>query len=92
MIQLSEIAAMALLASLQAGGVEFNKGLRLKQEDRKFTLHIDTPGENDRITWQSKTPLLIVDQDLEAEIGDMLVDVEERGEENRLVIRRTIAE
>jgi hypothetical protein len=89
MIQVSELAAMALLGSLQSSGVRPDKGLRIKQEGNQFTLHVDTPNENDHITWYNKSPLIIVDPDTEAEIGAGLIDVEE-GPEARLVLRHNV--
>jgi hypothetical protein len=91
-IQVSEIAAIALLESLQASGVEPDKGLRLKKEDDKLTLKVATPNKDDRVVWHNKCAVLIVDQDTEEEIGDALVDVDEKPEEARLVLRRHIQE
>jgi hypothetical protein len=87
-IQVSEIAAIALLESLQASGVEPDKGLRLKKEDSNFILKVDSSSSNDRVIWHDKCTVLIVDQDTEEEIGDALVDVDEQPEEARLVLRR----
>ncbi len=92
MIQVSEMAAIALLESLQASGVEPDKGLRLKKEDSKLTLKVDTPDNNDRVIWHSKCAVLIVDRDTEEKIGDALVDVDEKPEDARLVLRRHVRE
>ena len=92
MIHVSEIAAIVLLESLQASGVEPNKGLRLKKQDRRLTLKVDTANDNDRVIWHNKCAVLIVDQDTEEEIGDAMVDVDEKPEEARLVLRRHIQE
>jgi hypothetical protein len=86
-IQVSEIAAMAILETLQASGVGPDKGLRLKQEDIGLSLRIDAPKDNDNVTWHNKSVILIVDRDTEKNIGDALVDVDESSEEARLVLR-----
>jgi hypothetical protein len=86
------MAAIALLESLQASGVEPDKGLCIKREDSKLTLKVDTPNNHDRVIWHNKSAVLIVDQDTEEEIGDALVDVDEKPEEARLVLRRHIQE
>jgi hypothetical protein len=87
MIQVSEIAAIAILETLQASGVGPDKGLRLKREDVGLSLHIDTPKDNDNVIWQNKSVVLIFDHDTEEKVGDALVDVEEGPEEARLVLR-----
>jgi hypothetical protein len=87
MIQVSEIAAMVLLETLQASGVGPEKGLRLKREDIGLSLRIDVPKNNDNIIWHNKSVVLIVDKDTEKKVGDALVDVEEGPEEPRLVLR-----
>jgi hypothetical protein len=90
MIQVSEIAAMAILETLQASGAGPNKGLRLKRENAGLSLRIDAPQDNDSIVWHNKSIVLIVDRDTEKKVGDALVDVEEGPEEARLVLRHKI--
>lgn len=90
MIQMSSIAEMVLLESLQASNVDSNAGLRLRRDDNGFTLNIDTPGDNDHVFWNEETPVLIIDKKLEESVGDMLVDIEE--ESDRLVIRHNASE
>jgi hypothetical protein len=91
-IQVSEIAAIALLESLQASGVGADRGLRLKKEDNKMTLKVDNPKNNDRVIRYDECTVLIVDQDTEEKIGDATVDVDKKSEEARLVLRRHIQE
>ena len=90
MIQISEIAAMAILETLQASGVGPDKGLRLKREDIGLSLRIDKPKDYDNVIWCNKSVVLIVDKDTEKKMGDALVDVDEGPEEARLVLRRNI--
>lgn len=90
MIQVSEIAAMAILEALAASGVEPDKGLRLKREVMGFSLSIDTPADNDSIIYRSQSLVLIVDKNTEEEVGDALVDVEDGPEEAHLVLRHKI--
>jgi hypothetical protein len=87
MIQVSEIAAMVILETLQASGAGPDKGLRLKREDIGLSLHIDTPKNNDNIIWHNKSVVLIVDKDTEKRLGEALVDIDEGPEEPRLVLR-----
>ena len=90
MIQVSEIAAMAILETLQASGVGPDKGLRLKREGVGLSLRIDAPKNNDNVIWHNRSIVLIVDHDTEKKVGDALVDVEEGPEEARLVLRHKI--
>jgi hypothetical protein len=87
MIQVSEIAAMVILETLQANGAGPEKGLRLKRESIGLSLHIDVPEESDSIIWHNKNIVLIFDKETEKNEGDALVDVEEGPEEPRLVLR-----
>lgn len=91
MIEVSEIARMVILETLQTSGAGPNKGLRLKQEDKGVTLHVDVPKNDDQVTWHNKSIVLIVDQDTEGKIGNAVVDVEEGTEEARLVLRHKIS-
>jgi hypothetical protein len=90
LIQVSDIAAMAILEALAASGVKPDKGLRLKREGMGFSLSIDTPADNDTITYRSKSMVLIVNRGTEEEVGDALVDVEDGPEEAHLVLRYKI--
>jgi len=90
MIRVSEIAAMAILETLQASGIGPDNGLRLKQEDIGLSLRIDTPKNDDKVTWHNKSIVLIVDQDTEKKMGDALIDIEEGPKEPRLVLRHKV--
>lgn len=88
MVRVSEIAAMAILETLQASGAGPHKGLRLKREDAGLSLRIDEPNNNDSVICHQKSVVLIVDKDTEIKVGDALVDVEDGPEEACLVLRR----
>lgn len=90
MIGLSELAAMALVESLEASGVDPEKGLRLKPEGGELALQLDSPGDNDRIIWHNGAIALIVDKDIEAKIGDAIIDVEDDPNEPYLALRRNV--
>jgi hypothetical protein len=90
MIGLSELAAMVLVESLEASSVGPEKGLRLKPEDGELALRLDSPGDNDRIIWHNGLIALIVDKDIEAKIGDAIIDVEYDPNEPYLALRRNV--
>jgi hypothetical protein len=91
MIQVSEIAAMVILETLQENGSGPEKGFRLKREENGVSLSIDTPNKDDNIIWHNKSIVLIVDKDTEKKVGDALVDIENGAEEPRLVLRHKIS-
>ncbi len=88
MIGLSDLAAMVMVESMEASGVGKGQGLRLKMKGEQLALQIDSPGDNDRVIWHNGAIALIVDKELEAEIGDAYIDVEDDPEEPYLAIRR----
>lgn len=87
MVELSELAATALVESVHASGVGVDKGFRLRKQEDKFALEIDSPAENDRVIKHQDAVVLIVDQGVEEEIGDVLIDVEERPGGPQLIMR-----
>lgn len=90
MIGLSEIAAKALVESLQEIGVGSEKGLRLSLKGDQPVLELDNLGKNDHLIMHNGAIALIVDKDIEAEIGDAFIDVEGDSDDPYLSIRRNI--
>lgn len=87
MIQVSELAGIALVESLRASGVSPDQGFRLRQEENQFSLEIGSPAENDRVIKRDETIMLIVDRGVENQLGDTLIDVEDSPEGPQLVLR-----
>ena len=87
MIQVSDLAANALVQSLEASGVEPDKGFRLTKQEDRFALEIDSPAEDDRVIRHEGAIALIVDQNTEEEVGDALIDVEDRPDGPQLMMR-----
>jgi hypothetical protein len=87
MIEVSELAANVLVQSLAASGVEPEKGFRLTRKEDKFALEIDTPAEDDQVIKHEGSIALMVDQGIEEEVGDVLIDVEERADGPQLTMR-----
>jgi len=87
MIEVSELAASALVQSLQMSGVESAKGFRLTKQEDKFALEIDNPAEDDRVIRHEGSIALMVDQGTEEEVGDVLIDVEDRPGGPQLMMR-----
>jgi len=86
-IEVSELAANALAQSLQMSGVEPEKGFRLTKQEDIFALEIDSPAGEDRVIQHEGTIVLMVDQDTEHEVGDVLIDVEDRPDGPQLMMR-----
>ncbi|MFP3880661.1 MAG: hypothetical protein ACLFVA_06885 [Dehalococcoidia bacterium] len=87
MIEVSELAANALVQSLEASGVEPQKGFRLTKQEDRFALEIDSPAQDDRVIRHAGAIALIVDQSIEEEVGDAVIDVEDRPEGPELMMR-----
>jgi hypothetical protein len=87
MIEVSDLAANALVQSLNASGVSPDKGFRLTKKEDRFALEIDSPAEEDRVIKHEGAIALMVDQGIEEEVGDVLIDVEERPEGPQLMMR-----
>ena len=87
MVEVSELAASVLVQSLQASGVSSDEGFRLRKREDGFALEVDSPAENDRVIRQGGAIALIVDQGIEDEVGDVLIDVEERPDGPQLMMR-----
>jgi len=87
MIEVSDLAANALVQSLEASGVEPDKGFRLTKKEDRFALEIDSPAEDDRVIKHGEAIALMVDQGTEEEVGDVLIDVEERADGPQLMMR-----
>ena len=87
MIELSELAANALVQSLKASGVEPDKGFRLTKKEDRFALEIDSLAEDDRVIKHEGAIALMVDQGTEEKVGDVLIDVEEGADGPHLMMR-----
>jgi hypothetical protein len=87
MIEVSELAANALVQSLNVSGVSPDKGFRLTKKEDRFALEIDSPAEDDRVIKHEGAIALMVDQGTEEEVGDVLIDVEERADGPQLMMR-----
>jgi len=87
MIEVSEPAANALAQSLQMSGVKSQRGFRLTKQEDRFALEIDSPAREDRVVKHEGTIVLMVDQGTEEEVGDVLIDVEDRPDGPQLMMR-----
>jgi hypothetical protein len=86
MIELSELAATALVEALEASGVIPGQCLRLEEEGSQFKLQLDRPGEHDRVIRHNGVMVIIVADDVEAKIGNALIDIENGSDESYLAI------
>ena len=87
MIEVSELAATAMVQSLRASNVPSDRGFRLREREDKFSLEIDSPTENDRVIRHEEAIVLIVDPDVEDKVGDVVIDVEEMPDGPQLMMR-----
>ena len=90
MISISQLAASVLFKTLQESKVPPEQSLRLGREKEGFVLQLDSPVKRDRIIRYQGAIVLIVNRDLENELGDVRIDVEETTEGRDLVMRRCV--
>jgi hypothetical protein len=86
MIEVSELAATAMVQSLCASNVPSGQGFRLRKREDKFSLEIDSPTENDRVIRHEEAIVLIVDPGVEDEVGDVVIDVQEMPDGHQLMM------
>jgi len=87
MIEVTELAANVLVQSLNMSGVSPDKGFRLTKQEDRFALKIDSPVAADRVVEHGGAVALMVDEGIEKEVGDVLIDVEDRPDGPQLMIR-----
>ena len=87
MIQMTELAANVLVQSLHVSGVSPEKGFRLTKKEDKFALEIDSPAEDDRVIEHGGAIALMVGEGIEKEVGDVVIDVEDRPDGPQIMMR-----
>lgn len=73
-------------------GVEPEKGFLLTKQEDRFALEIDSPAEDDRVIRHEGAIALMVDQGTKEEVGDVLIDVEDRPGGPQLMMRSKLPE
>ncbi len=88
MVDITSRAKSVLHEALELSGFGSETGLRLNRQQGNLTLDIDRAGVNDRaITYGSRT-VIIIDRELDHEMGDVCVDIGEDPNGPELVVRR----
>ena len=87
MIEMTELAANVLVQSLHASGVSPDKGFRLTKQEDRFALEIDSPAKDDRVIEHGGAVALTVGEGIEKEVGDVLIDVEDRPDGPQIMMR-----
>ncbi len=88
MIKVSDQAAEVLLESLQQSGIAPEEGLRLKAINQGYELALDSPTEGDRVIERDGSTLIIVQEELDAEIGEAVIDVQDTPTGLELTLRK----
>jgi hypothetical protein len=89
MISISQFAASVLYKTLQKSKVREGQSLRLAREKERFVLQVDSPIKTDRVIKYKDTVVLMVNRDLENELGNARIDIEETTEGPDLIMRRS---
>lgn len=88
MIQVSDLAKLALWESLEESGVAPEQGLRLIATHGAFTLDLDYPTDKDRVIQHRDSTVIIVDRETEDLVGDAIIDINEGENGSELVFRK----
>lgn len=87
MISVSRLAASVLLQTIRESQVQQGQTLRLVKEDERFTLKVDKPCQTDLVIRFESIIVLVVDRNLDREIGRGRIDIEETAAGHDLVFR-----
>ena len=74
-IKLSKIAEEVLFQTIVESGIPPGKGLRLKKFEGGLMLSIDSSSQYDRIIKKRDNRLIVVDKELEKQIGSATIDI-----------------
>jgi len=88
MLFLSQEAAAELEGMLERAEAQPTEGLRLRKDGEQLVLQLDRPAESDVVVHIGTRVGIIIDRNVEAGIGESLLDVEQGPEGNRLIIGR----
>jgi len=75
-IEISETALNVLSEGLQASGIKSHEGLRLNEKDDQLILDLDTPKQGDRIICSQDRQVLFIAPEVEANLGNAIIDIE----------------
>jgi len=88
MIKLTELAAMALHATLEAVAASPCQGLRLRREDNRLVLHLDVSNPRDLVIHHQNRIVLIIGPETRIESEDAVIDAEIGHDDPYLVLRK----
>ena len=76
MVEISSAAARTLLQDLRHLGASSDEGLRLTLDmDGEYALVLDSPKAKDRVLRHKQSLVLIVDPEVDATVGDWVLDM-----------------
>ena len=90
MISISQLGASVLYKTLEESEIQSGQSFRLVREEEGFLLKLDSPVKTDRVIRYNGALVLMIDKDLENELGNARIDIEETTEGCNLVMRRTV--
>ncbi len=84
----TSLAKAVIYEALRQSGVENDVGLRTTRGNGKLLMKLDKPNQNDTVIKLNQSSIIIIGSNLEAEIGDLIIDINPVEDENELVLRR----
>lgn len=88
MLKATPLAKAVIYEALRQSGIENEVGLRITRGNSKLMMNLDRPDRDDVVIEVNESPVIIVDSNLAAELGDLVIDINPIEEEDDLVLRR----
>jgi len=88
MISISKFAASVLLRNCKDRKIHAGKIFRLNKRGHRYTVQLDKPKKTDHIMRYGDSAVLIVDNDIEKEIGNAYINVKEGRTSHNLVMQK----
>jgi hypothetical protein len=88
MISISKLAASVLLRNCKDRKINAGKIFQLNKKGQRYTVQLDKPKKNDRMMHYGDSVVLIVDNNIEKEIGNACINVEEGRPSHNLLMRK----
>ena len=85
-IRLSKLAGEVLFQTIKESNIPLDKGLRIERFEGGLTLVTDRPSKDDRVIKKGRGIVLIIDKQLEEQVGEALIDISNISNKLKLVI------
>ena len=85
-IKLSKFAEKIIYQTIKESGIPKDKGLRITEFKDGLTLVTDRFSKDDHVIKKDKDILIIINKELEEQIGEAIIDINNISDEPKLII------